>query len=269
MTTVLSLVRNADALGLDPTNTTFYCDSVNGNDTHDGRSLGTAWKSFEHALGYMASLRWAGVLADGVGLELEPGAYTHSGNLPTFVGCSTYYVYGNSDTPDDIVLTCSGAFVQQDTIASFFYNMRIKASYFQSSYGFVEFGGTVNLQLTGSAAAAFSAARGQLWIAGGNDLYFDNPAGFAVCFQSKEPASLLVVRDAVNFHTNGAFWVGTVQATLFADSYVAWVTWGGTGTVTGPRYSLSQFGRCWTNGGGANYITGNAVGANDGSGTYF
>ena len=265
-----SNIVDADALALPPY-PYIYLNSATGNDNNTGFDSGAPLQSFNKAWTLANSLRWGLGIAN-VYILIDPGVdYVCSAITDSYLGITQslgnqIYVYGNSGVGDDVIIDFGDTLTFEAAAVLTFDSVTVKTASIVCSFGALSFAGDAAVKFTGAFSPAINAADGYIGIGAGTNFHFDNPAARAVFCEAREPDGQIWFEGAVTINDNPTFNDGFATAKLsgFINSSAIF-----SGTVTGKRYNLESFSKCYTNNAGANYFPGTIAGTSDAVSTYY
>jgi hypothetical protein len=250
-------------------NLTLFCNAQTGNDANNGLTLATAFQSFQGVWNYL----YQNVDVTGYVVTVQC-----SGNFSVGLNAQTVVV---GATPASIVFNLQAGSTVNVTNSSCFFAQNPGVGFTVTGPGLLSASGTA----TGQGCAFFANVGAQIWFAGVN---------FGVCATAHVLAQISATIQATgNYTISGnapyhlsssacsSLLVSFVTVTLtgtpaFATAYaytaVAGIIWAisdtFTGSATGSRYSANTNGVIYTNGGGASYFPGGAVGTTATGGQY-
>ena len=265
-----SVVRDADALGADPY-ATYYVNAATGNDSNNGLTAGTSWKTLEYAMGYVASLRWKMLTGYAV-ISLADGNYSttsslNGDSLPSTVGYDEIQITSTSGIAANVHINVNGALVMNFGSTWLFYKVTLDNMGFTAVYN----GGIMNIDgcICNVAAGATHFARanqgGHFWL---KDNIYNLPASMQY-FVYAYARGWMTIRGTHTFNLNTAFSVAFLNAENDAFYLAAGVTYNGAGVITGTRYRLLGLSRVYTNNAGASALPGNAAGSIESNSIYY
>jgi len=265
---------DATAAAIDPY-ATFYLNASTGSDADDGATLANAWATFDYAISQIAAMRWpkwAGYIA----LQISDGAYTSDmasdyNGFPLFLGIDGIQILGNNGDATAVTLDV-GSLMYVTTGVNVYFNAVTVENMNQCfcSYGAVMFSNCrfTSIDGTTSSSLFYASERGRIRITGSTLLAFTAATTRQALFRATDGGE---INTADTITITGSPTVSTATAYVANNGYANFYNGGATtfsGTITGPRFSITQCSKVFTNGGGANYIGGDAAGSIDITSTY-
>lgn len=236
-----------------------YYVSTTGSDSADGLTVGTPFLTIQKAVDVAASLD---LVIYQVSIQLADGTYTAGVVLKSYVGALAPIIKGNNANPQNVIISTTAAICFSNTSGR---DWQISDLSTQSTgTGNHLYGGNIkfsNLRFGNSpeyhifANGGLIQANGNYSIVGGAQFHYACVSGSIVC-----SGRTVTVTGTPAF--SGAFALAGRGGVLesFSTTY--------SGSATGSRYNANANGVIFTNGGGANYFPGNAVGTTATGGQY-
>ncbi|MDA9539225.1 hypothetical protein ACM41_24300 [Bradyrhizobium sp. CCBAU 21362] len=240
-------------------NRTYYV-STTGNDANDGLTPGTPFLTIQKALNVVYGTLDLG--GQTVTIQLTDGAYTQAAIIinGAQVGAGTIRLIGNTTTPANVVVTGlnDNGMVFNGPGSIFIDGMEVRA---QNGYG-VKAGANWVMTLGANMRYGTNPTYSQIYASNGGRITCNagNIVGSAGVFGRADYGGYLLMAGApINLTGTPNFTNAFVVSDAFGfiDMYANTIT----GTATGARYTASHGGAINTNGGGINYLPGNAAGS--------
>jgi hypothetical protein len=262
---------------------TFYVDGAAGNDSNNGLTAATAWKTFAHAMAVISGRIDFGNQT--VTLQIADGTYTEQINILPWTGGGALVIQGNTTTPTNVIVSCSGLGVNDASVVAKSGTLpgvcTIKAFQIKAAGSFAHGLALYSPGVMLLDSVDFNTATGAQFIAqsglitntlvGGTSKTFTISGGAAANAAAGGGARVSIF-GAINIAISNtpAFSTGFAWAIDSGNvTYGYGVTFSGTG-ATGPKFNC-QRGTVDTGTGNPNYLPGTAnsgIGANSGATLY-
>lgn len=257
-----------------PGDTTFFVDSVNGNDGNDGLAATTgAFQSFAPINKLIGSLIDTNQKLLVIRLAAGQSWSNFALTVP-IIGGGTVFLDGSGDT---ITTTTAAAAITVETNSGG--GVFLNASFGIQNMIITGSGGGHGLSIVSGVGLIHSGVTFGTITGGGSHIQADGNSSRLLCDAnytiSGGASSHIVAIGGALIDFNGAQTITVSGTPAFAFSFalatilaeiVSFVTW--SGAATGTRYFVDKNSVIWTNGGGANYFPGNVPGVAATGGQY-
>lgn len=232
-----------------------------GNNDNDGLSTGRAgaFLTIQTAIDVVATLDSS--IYD-ITIQLADGFYTAGGVLKNVVGAGSILIQGNSGTPANVLIVVTGGNVFTSSAVTTRYVLKdFEFGTITSGSCIVADKGSVvdfsNLRFRAAAADHIRCSFFAVVTAIGNYAVVGGAVRHMVAFVL---GLIVTASRTITYSNSPAFSTANFVCQDLSECYVFNMTFTNGATVTGKRYDMSTNAVINTNGGGANYIPGNAVG---------
>lgn len=247
-----------------------YYVSTSGNDANSGLSSGNAFLTIQKAINVVHDTIDLG--GQTVTIQLAAGTYTSGVSIAApFTGAGSVNILGDTATPSNVLISCTGANCFQASGGVKFSIAGIKCATTTSGLGIyavdsgsvIYINGKIDFGNVPAGYAHFVAALGGQVEINANYLISGNAGFHAWALQGGRISSIGISATLSGTPVwSNAGWAATDSGVLLASNMTF------SGTATGTRYSTTMNSIIQTGGGGGSYFPGNVAG-NIGTGAQY
>ena len=262
------LFRDGDALTNHNSYQQWFLDAANGNDSNNGRTAQTAWKTFDYSVYFLSSIKFS-IDVGATTVNVAPGAYINScisDGLPPCGAYSQVQYSGSSGNANDVTLATNYGLGFEGGQWSFA-NMSLTdfTGYYTSVFmGLDSILSLSNVKVIQPNSGIYDTF--EMYKNTTLNLYnveFSGASG-SIMFNLQESSSV--------YHYGVMTLSGSPSFAPFAKlaGKSTYINRGGTfvGSATGQRHQITEFAKCFTNGTGVNLFPGNSAGSVSSTATF-